>query len=379
MPNIIDYIKKYGDCEYSELPFNDVDSLILSQFSYLKFDGLVPQVGQNLPPITIANLSKMPDVDNLFSDERYAKVNRSFFEALATHRRFSFIRLNYYINLVDEKWEMQFSAITCLLPNDHVHVVFRGTDESIIGWKEDLNMAFMSSIPAQEKALDYLNYVSALIEGDFTVGGHSKGGNLAVYAAMMCSSDIRERITEIHSHDGPGFSRKVIRGDEFERIRQKVRKFVPHSSIVGMLLQTQEDYEIVACRNFGLLQHDPFNWIVEGCDFVKRDDLTEHIMLGNDSINAWAQSMSDEELMAFADQLYDVFERAQITDLNEFYRAPAATMKRFLEAAEQIDDKNRKMLREMGRNLAECFKDQVALRKNTAESDEPDKTDRTDT
>lgn len=363
MMSIIDYIKKYGNLDYSELPFNDVDALILSQFAYFKFDGLIPEVGQDKPYVTVSQLSKMPDAHNMFADERWAKNNKALFEAMSNNRRFSFIRLNHYINIIDEKWDIQFSAVTLLLPNDVAHVVYRGTDETFTGWKEDLNMSFMTPIPAQEKAVDYLNYVAPLIEGDFTVGGHSKGGNLAVYAAMMCSSDIRERITVIYNHDGPGFSKKVLEGADYETVREKIIKLVPHSSIVGMLLTASEDYEIVACKNFGILQHDPFNWIVEGTDFVRRNELSKHIAVQNATVNEWAEGLSDEELKAFTDIVFDVFERSGVTDLVEYYKNPVESTKKILSAANEIPEKQHLMLKSILSALSDSFVEQIKSRR----------------
>ena len=150
------------------------------------------------------------------------------------------IRLNHYIDLISDKWEMQFSAVTAYLADGLTHVLFRGTDETMIGWKEDFNMAFMTPVPAQVKAVDYLHYAAERIRGGFSVGGHSKGGNLAVYSAMKCSRLVRERITSIYSQDGPGFTKETLEDGDFDAIKDRIQKYVPHSSIIGMLFQTQE-------------------------------------------------------------------------------------------------------------------------------------------
>lgn len=336
--NIIDYVKKYGETDYATLPFNNVDRLILSQFSYFKFDSLVPQVGEDKPSVTIGHISRMPEVDELFQDERYAKNNRALFDAMAEGSRFSLIRLNYFIDIRDEEKEIQFSAITAFLPDGETHIIYRGTDESIIGWKEDLNMAFMTPIPAQEKALDYINYVAPLIEGDFSVGGHSKGGNLAVYASMMCSSDIQSRITRIDSHDGPGFTKDVLEGIDFERIRDKVHKYVPRSSIVGMLLTTMEDYEVVSCKNFSILQHDPYNWIINDTDFAKKDQVYKHKQIQDGAINKWAESLSVDEIKELSDNLYEVFTKADIDDLNDIYLYPTQSARKLMDAIETLPE-----------------------------------------
>ncbi|MBR6159642.1 MAG: DUF2974 domain-containing protein, partial [Lachnospiraceae bacterium] len=270
MKNIIDHIGRYGDFSFEEKPFGKVDALIFSQFAYFKLNGFVPFDGSFDNSVSIKEISQRQDVSELFSDERYAANNSALFYAMASSKRYAGVRLGNFIDLVSNKWEMQFSAVTFYITPDIAHVAFRGTDESIVGWKEDFNMTYMTPIPAQVKAVDYLHYAAERIKGDFTVGGHSKGGNLAVYSAMKCSRYVRERIKVIYSHDGPGFTKETLAGADFDAIKDRIQKFVPRSSIVGMLLQSQESYRVVEARSIGILQHDPFNWAIADDDFVYR-------------------------------------------------------------------------------------------------------------
>lgn len=264
MGNITDYVIEYGDKTLDELPFNEVDSLVLSQFSYLKFDKLFEDTDHTL---TIGALKDHPDYEQLLSDPLFKEANRGLLEAMINSRRFSGVGLFEYINMVDAQWEIQFSAITCIFDNGFIYIAYRGTDETLTGWKEDFNMAYMTPVPAQTKAVQYLNRIALNVRGEITVGGHSKGGNLAVYAAMKCIPSVRDRIRLIYSHDGPGFTEGVLESDAFMAIKNRIRKTIPRSSIVGMVLQTQENHEVVKCRQFGILQHDPFNWIIEGSGF----------------------------------------------------------------------------------------------------------------
>jgi len=356
--NIVDYIKKYGNTDYSVEPFNNVDRLILSQMSYLKFDGLVPYAYKgDMEPVLISDMAKMENVCDLFQDERYAKQNMAFFEALAGYRRFSGIGLNYYVNIRDTQWEIQFSAITAFLPTGQVHVIFRGTDESIIGWKEDLNMAFMTPIPAQEKAVEYVNFVASRIKGDFSVGGHSKGGNLAVYSAMMCPKEVQDRIVRIESHDGPGFSKEVLKDADFDAIRDRIHKFVPQSSVVGMLLETVENYEVVSCKNVSIFQHNPYNWLVSGNDFLKKDAVRRHKLFQDESINNWANSLSAEELKELSDSMFDVFNGAGITDLNDFNGNTAQSIKKVLDAMDALPDERKEKVKGIMECLFKCASD----------------------
>lgn len=357
MKNIIDYIEKYGPVSFEEKPFNKVDALILSQFSYFKLDGKVPQVGTMEENVTVKSLSEDENVSDLFTDERYRKNNTQLFEAMAASKRFGDIGLNHYINLVSNRWEMQFSALTAYLTDGSVHVIFRGTDETIVGWKEDFNMAFMTPVPAQVKAVDYLHYAAERIKGDFSVGGHSKGGNLAVYSAMKCSKLVRDRITLIYSQDGPGFTKETLEDADFDAIKERVRKYVPRSSIVGMLLQTSEDYKVIEARSVGILQHDPFNWIVEDDDFVYRDDVSGRYEISDASVNEWAKRADPEEMKVFVDKIYEVFVAAGVNDLNDFKGNLTTIMLKGKSVMDGMDDEDKKRIREVLAVFVDSVKD----------------------
>ena len=359
MKNILDYIDNYGHLSFEEKEFGKVDSLILSQFSYLKMDEVVPKVGTLAPSVKIKDIAKSDELAGLFADERYARENMELFDKMATSRRFGEAQVNHYINLVNRKWEMQFSAVTIYLAPGITHVAFRGTDETVIGWKEDFNMAYTTPVPAQVKAVDYLHYVSERIKGDFSVGGHSKGGNLAVYAAMKCSDRTRERITRIDSHDGPGFTKETLADGDFDRIKSRVEKFVPHSSVIGMLLQSQEEYRVIQARSFGILQHDPFNWIVEGDDFVYRDDIANHSALSDASINEWAERADDKELRAFINKLFDIFVKCNVYDLNDLKGNRLNLMANVLETSMDLSDEDKVRVRRLVGILASSIKNQL--------------------
>jgi len=362
MGNVIDYIKEYGNLDFSAKPFNSVDGLILSQFSYLKMDGIVPEVGQNREDMELRDIVSHNDYLNLYADERYAANNREFFEAMASSRRFGLIKLNHYINLISKKSEMQFSAVMCFLPEGKPCLVYRGTDENLISWKEDFNMSFLRTIPAQIKSLDYMNYVAERIRGNFYVAGHSKGGNLSVYAALMCPMETYERIDRVYSFDGPGFYKDVFNEDDFDRINEKLYKLVPRSSVVGMLLQSQENYKVIESKNIGILQHDPFNWVVEGDDFVYRDDVKDLYTLQNDSINDWAMHSKPEQLQAFCNQLFDVAQKCGIDDLNDFKGNYGDILKKLTHVIETMDSENKDLIKQVVKNLVDSFIGTVKLK-----------------
>lgn len=357
--NIIDYIGRYGGATFEEKPFGTVDALILSQFSYFKLDEIVPFDGSYDNSVTVSEISDSDRVLRLFTDERYAANNMKLFYAMASSARFKNVRISNYINLVSSRWEMQFSALTAYLAPGVTHVVFRGTDESVVGWKEDFNMTFMTPIPAQVKAVDYLHYAAERIKGGFSVGGHSKGGNLAVYSAMKCSKNVRDRISVIYSYDGPGFTREILEDADFDAVADRIRKFVPRSSIVGMLLQSQEPYRVVEARSVGILQHDPFNWAVERDDFVYRDDVAGRYVITDEAVNEWARRSDPEEMRLFVDKVYSVFMEAGISDLNDFKGNVTTILSKARSVMNGLDDEDRRRIKAVLSVLAASIKDQV--------------------
>ena len=194
MGTILDYLREYGDYSLEEKPFSDVDSLVISQLAYLKFDGIVPGPEEKRPPVSLQEIAAHADYDHLYADERYRRDNTALFMGALNGRRFGNLHLWNYVNLIEPERESQFSAVVCGFSGGLTYVVFRGTDENMVGWKEDLNLAFSEPVPGQLRSVPYLEQAARTIEGGFFVGGHSKGGNLAVYGAMYCVPGVRVRI-----------------------------------------------------------------------------------------------------------------------------------------------------------------------------------------
>ncbi len=353
MGTIIDYLKEYGGQSFYEKPMNDVDSLALCQFSYLKFDGMVPGVKENGRSVTLEELAARSDRDKLFADERFEKENRELFEKMLHSRRFRTLRMNCYINIVETEWETQFSAITFLLEDNTMYIAFRGTDETIIGWKEDFNMAFLSPVPGQELSVKYLNTVTGRLHSPFYIGGHSKGGNLAVYSAMNCIPKVQERILKVYSMDGPGFRPEVLAECRYDEIADKVVKILPHSSLVGMLFETDIRYRVVESKTFGLAQHDPFSWLVKDGQFVEVDGIYEKRMRMDKAINQWILSLDETQLRTFVDTLYQVVSASQAKDLIEFTADWKKSMNGMVAAMKEIDKQTADMLRAIVKSLFE--------------------------
>lgn len=351
MGTVLDYIREYGKYSFQEKPMTEIDSLALCQLSYLKFEGMVPEVREELPFVTLKSLKESPDYEKLFADVRFEEVNRALIEGMLAGSRFSDLLLNYYVNEIDEKSETQFSAVTYILNDGTVYVAYRGTDETIVGWKEDFNMAFLSPVPGQEYSVEYLDAVAARIEGPFYLGGHSKGGNLAVYSAMRCAPPVQERIIKIYNLDGPGFRPEVLEVCHYERIRDRVDKILPHSSLVGMLFESDMNFRVVESRSLGLMQHDPFTWLVEKDHLKAVNGIYEHRKKMDNTLNTWILSLSEEQLRVFVDTLFQVVSASQADNLIDMTAEWKRSMNGIVAALKEIDDDTAGILRTVIKSL----------------------------
>ena len=335
--NIIEYAQINGIYDFSEKEFNVVDSLILSQLSYLKFDEIVPGPSANIDGIKLIDVGNHEKRATLFRDERYADINGKFLDALCNSKRFGRLILNNFIDVIDEILDIQFSAMTVSDENGFNYVVFRGTDDSVVGWKEDLTMTFKAPVPAQKYSLEYLKKVAKRIEGNFYVGGHSKGGNLAVYSAMSCSDELRDRIIHVFSHDGPGFRTELLIHSDYEKIKDKITKLIPKAAVVGMMGNV-EKYEVVECEKISVMQHNPYNWIVDGFDFRRAEHIDSYSSFKADVLSMWAAEMDDEKWQKLTDWIFGIASDAGITNLNDLNEDKIKTLKQIVDVAGKTDN-----------------------------------------
>ena len=251
---------------------------------------------------------------------------------MAASARFSGLLLCGYENKIDDETQTQFSALTLLLPDGTAYVAFRGTDDTIVGWKEDFNLAFLPVVPAQRMAVQYLQAAAAAFsERPLRVGGHSKGGNLAVYSAVFCSEAVQNQLMQVYNNDGPGFRTSLLPLPEHKRVAGRIVTIIPESSVVGILLEHEERCEVVRSTQIGLMQHDGFSWQVRGERFEHLPDRTEGGKLVDETLRAFIVSLSDEQRVAFIDALFDILtctDADTLTDLKEGGLRTAAAMVR---------------------------------------------------
>ena len=266
MSGIIDYIKWRGDLDFNVSPFNPVDNLIISELSYMKFSKILEDKSQ-APLCEIAN-----KYQNSKNNHNLGLLLTGEFdlmlELMAKSNRYGQLNIKECVEIIDEAVEVQFAAMTVEINENVAYIAFRGTDDTLVGWKEDFKMSFLEVVPAQKEALVYVNKIAAKYDyKDIYIGGHSKGGNLAVYSAVYASECAKKRIVKIYNNDGPGFKQRLLETQKYKEISDKIITLIPQSSVVGMLLEHEESYQVVKSNQKGVLQHDGFSWEVMGADF----------------------------------------------------------------------------------------------------------------
>lgn len=314
---MLDYLAWRGDLTLDQDPFNCIDALLLSCLSYVDFENVVPAKGKGM--ITVEDASKrffeLHSEEELSRDKSFINFGPSLLRGLAGSERFRGAYLLNYVNDTDISREIQFSAVEIDTSDGVSFISFRGTDDTIIGWKEDFNLSFMT-VPAENEAAVYLQDVMEGRLNRIRIGGHSKGGHLAVYSASVVTSGLGARIDTIYNFDGPGFNNEAMESEQFKYVQPKIVKVIPESSIVGRLLNNSTEPLIVKSTELGIMQHDPLSWQLEGKCFLTCDFTDKISNLFDDTMTAWLDEMSFEERKTFVDELFSVFEASGCENLS---------------------------------------------------------------
>jgi len=355
MADLFDYIKWRGDLDFNESPFNSVDNIIFSQVAYLTLDGIVPGpqdkegISIDLAVRVYNEKSSLPG----FKLSSIFKEDHELIRALGSSKRFRDCQLFGYENHFDEEKEVQFSAVCIYTSDNHCFVAYRGTDSSILGWKEDFNMCFLDVIPSQIDAVAYLKKMAPMINGPIRVGGHSKGGNLAIYAASKCGRRIQRRISNIYSNDAPGFNKEFIRSAGFNAIKNKIISFVPQSSVIGMFMEHGADYTVIKSSESGFMQHNLYSWDVEYNDLVHVDKSTVTSKFINNTLREWVSNLDNDKREEFIEALYYILNSADIKSVNELNTSWLSLVSRVFRSLSSVEDSKRKII---GQTLKELIR-----------------------
>lgn len=318
MASMLDYIAWRGDLSFSSSAPNEVDALIFSTLSYIPFRGSVERNPEK--PVLLWQAAReffdIPDPEGYIRTQNDLEL----LKAAGESQRFGNIRIAEYRKIFIKERDTQFAAVTFLLDDGSIFISFRGTDNTLVGWKEDFSMCFRREIPSQKLAKQYLQDVLMDHSGPVRVSGHSKGGNVAVYAVSQSVPVIRERILEVYNQDGPGFSEAFLEDPGYRQILPILHTQVPQSSVIGMILNRAEPIAIVKSNQSGIMQHDPFSWEVQGNRLVAVDSLSGNSIFLQLTIKNWLLGMDMETRVRMVDMLFDLLTSGDVEVTGDLFQ-----------------------------------------------------------
>lgn len=318
MGNIFDYLTWRGDLTFTQDPPNAVDALIFSTLTYVGYGETAER-----PPETAASLRRCAEeffaLENPESRVR-SKKDMELLRCAAATARFGHCGLCLYRSVLLPEQETQFAAMTFLLDDGSMFLAYRGTDNSLVGWKEDFNMTFQQTVPAQRLAQEYIREAALAHTAPMRVAGHSKGGNLAVFAAARCSPTVRKRILTVYNNDGPGFTKYMIGDPGYNAIVPRIQTYIPQSSVIGMLLEHEEPFIVIRSKSVGIMQHDPYSWEVEGPHFLPVQEVTESSQFLDATIKTWFAGMTNRERNQLVEVLYGLLTTGEVENAADIFQ-----------------------------------------------------------
>ena len=362
MSNINDYLKWRGDLSLSSDAFNEVDSMILARFSYLIFNEI-----NLLPQESIESISKK--MNHFKNDEFRYNGDKEMISLLGKSERFKNMIVTDFVEHNDITSEKQFSAITVHISDDELYVSYLGTDNSIYGWKEDFNMAFMQHVPAQAEGKEYLeNIANKYPNKRIRLGGHSKGGSVAIFASIFTNKEIQNRIIEVVNYDGPGLEKEVLQKVKGNEIFSKLHTYIPQDSIIGRILEHEEKCTVVESTEKGIYQHDIFSWQVLGKQLITLDAPTSGSEFINKSISQWLKSTTPEQRKIFFDGIFEIFYSSNMNTFSELSSTLSKNIPTFIKTYQGISEKDKKIISSMfvefGKISANILKNNVLNKNN---------------
>ena len=309
---MLEYIQWRGDLSFTDVPFGPADALIFSSLVYLRLEGIVPEDMEHPIPLHVAAQAFAALAD---SSRIRSKNDLALFQAAAEAPRFRNVRLGFYRSQLLEQEQTQFAAMAWAIPDGTVFLSFRGTDNTLVGWKEDFNMSFCDSVPAQREAAAYTKEIADQWPVLLRLGGHSKGGNLAVYAGAKQDAGVQKRILGIYNLDGPGFTESMLADTGYLSMIPKVHTYIPESSVIGILLEHEEAYSVIKSRQVSILQHEPYSWEIMGGGFVHVKEMTPGMRFTDKTIKNWIKDMNKQDREVLVETLYELIRAGGATEL----------------------------------------------------------------
>ncbi len=339
MANIHDYLIWRGDVPFSVSPFNEVDGLVLSELAYADFHGVVPEGGER---VTIEEARRLfwekHTKEEIMAQDSYTKTAPFLLDGMAGKARFGGTAMAYYYDVIDTDEDIQLAAVTFYLPDGTAFVAFRGTDDTVVGWKEDFILSYMPETEGQRRAAQYLNRHFSGQTLLLRVGGHSKGGNLAMFAAIKAEPQVRRQIIAVYNNDGPGFLKEFTETDAYRDMLPRIICTVPEKAVIGTLLTNKAYQHVVKSTASGIYQHDGFSWQVLGTRFVETEKRTEGSVVLESTLHQWLSEQSEENRRMFVNTLFGLLEstgKATIGEIKGDMLGSLLSMKKMLETMQK--------------------------------------------
>ncbi|MBR3770042.1 MAG: DUF2974 domain-containing protein [Lachnospiraceae bacterium] len=321
MANILDYLDWRGDLTFDQSPFNEVDNLLLSQLVYVDLEGIVPGP-ESREKIRVAEASRIffatHDEKKILEKVSMTKTAMYVLKKMAESERYKDALLGGYVNDISIEEQSQFAVLCVYLGDRSLFVAFSGTDDTIVGWRENFNMGYLDATPGQKKAVAYLNNMVGIGQWKVRVGGHSKGGNLAVYSAVHCRPIIKRKIISVYSNDGPGFSKDMVASEAYQEMIPKIQTIIPESSIVGLILEHEEEVQVVKSTNVGVGQHDAMSWEVLGTHFVYTDKVAKQSVFIDETMRAWLMELNAVQREIIVEAVFEILDELNIRTVDDF-------------------------------------------------------------
>lgn len=344
---ILDYLIEYGDVPFAEMRLTEVDAAILCKLGYFHFENFVAGIDEGMPSVALKDIMLLENRDDLFEKGHYESVSRQMVELMLAGKRFKDLRVACFESCLDHETQTQFAAVTFITGPRRMFIVFRGTDSTIIGLKEDFNLLYMDKAKCHEYATDYLRKVSARYARKMYIGGHSKGGHLAVYASMNMPDDIKQRIHRIYSMDGLGLRPTLMQDGKFKSIEDRIYKLIPQSSLIGMMLDDDDRYEVIKASGLGLMQHNMYGWNVDGRKFIREKKLKTNAVFVEHTFNGWVDSQDDENRQKFIDGIYSLIDACKAESMRELISDGGKKFSIIIDSVKELDDESKAQLKQV--------------------------------
>lgn len=345
MSNVFDYLRWRGDLRFSKDGFNEVDNLIFACLSYIDYEGVVPKGPAR--GMTLAQVAgQLKAANRLEANGMFMPPYPELLINAAGTERFKDVSLSCYVSKVDVTIPNQFAAVIFSINAKEHYIAYRGTDDNLAGWKEDFIMSFKDVVLAQKQAAAFFNKYASKLPGRVYLGGHSKGGNLAVFAASHTSDRLRGKITAVYNNDGPGFQTPLLKSEGYAKIESRIRSIIPKSSVIGLLLEHGEDYKIVASTENGVLSHNPLTWVVSRTSFIHEKELSKSSRQINEALRIWLGTITLEQREQFTEALFGVIRASGAQTLSDLTKERLNVIDAMIKKYLSMDKETRRMLRD---------------------------------